>query len=414
MSATSALPAIATATPATAAPLRADSANAAGAVDFAGLIGLAVANSTMPAEVAAADDIVDAEPPVDDDETDTAAGATPPLLNWLFGLMAATGATLPAAAGAADGASPDAKALPLKTANLPAAGGAPPATDAQLPMPPSAPLTTGAEVPAPVSPQVGWELAAAASSEIAADAARDPGGPWQLPGVLANARAMGGVPETADAGSIGSDATDVAPTEFSLVDAQTQQPAERSFAELLTPMREAGGADALRELTQAGSGHAAEAALLMSAATANLSRTSAPAADVAAAFLSGGVLSPLSDGFVSDLGEHIEWQLADGVSEARIELHPAELGALTVRIETQGDQARVHIVAAEAATRSLLNQAMPQLRELLAGSGLNLARSQVDSSDRRDGRSGERGNHPPATSGIRRRITQVLLVDAYA
>ncbi|MFP5307932.1 MAG: flagellar hook-length control protein FliK [Gammaproteobacteria bacterium] len=125
------------------------------------------------------------------------------------------------------------------------------------------------------------------------------------------------------------------------------------------------------------------------------------------------VLDATAPEFAGDLAEQIVWQLDDGVGEAQIELHPAELGSISVRIETQGDQARVQIVAAEAATRALLSQALPQLRELLSGSGLQLARSSIDA-ERRAERSGERAATVAQTPGVRRRVTQVLLVDAYA
>lgn len=120
--------------------------------------------------------------------------------------------------------------------------------------------------------------------------------------------------------------------------------------------------------------------------------------------------------FVPELGERILWQLSEGLSEATIELHPAELGALSIRIETRGNEAQVHMVAAEGATRALLGQALPQLRELLAASGLILTRSQIDGGSRRDDRSGSERDPESdgrAQPGIRRRVTQVMLVDAY-
>ncbi len=141
--------------------------------------------------------------------------------------------------------------------------------------------------------------------------------------------------------------------------------------------------------------------------------TAAPAAPAATPAAPGTPI-PVSPELAFDLGERIVWQLDEAVSEARIELHPAELGALTVRIEMQGDQARVHIVAAEAATRALLAQALPQLRELLGGSGLNLAKSQIEAATRRDERTGARGLPPEPAAAPRRRVSAILLVDAYA
>ncbi|WP_159431095.1 flagellar hook-length control protein FliK [Fontimonas thermophila] len=128
------------------------------------------------------------------------------------------------------------------------------------------------------------------------------------------------------------------------------------------------------------------------------------------------ILQPYAPGFAADLAEHIVWQIDDGIGEAKIELHPAELGALTVRVEIHGDRASVHIIAAEAATRVLLGQALPQLRELLGHSGLQLARSHIEPVARRD--ADERPTvdttaEVTAPRPARRRITPVVFVDAY-
>ncbi|MEC9362950.1 MAG: flagellar hook-length control protein FliK [Pseudomonadota bacterium] len=121
-------------------------------------------------------------------------------------------------------------------------------------------------------------------------------------------------------------------------------------------------------------------------------------------------LVPDSPDFAADLGERIAWQVDQGLGEATLELHPAELGALTIRIETQGQQAQVHILAAEPGARALLSQCLPQLRDLLGAGGLTLTRGQVESAERRGDAV---ATVPPSRTG-RRRITSVSLVDAYA
>ncbi len=113
------------------------------------------------------------------------------------------------------------------------------------------------------------------------------------------------------------------------------------------------------------------------------------------------------------LGERISWQLQQGLGEATIELHPAELGALTIRIETQAQQAQVHILAAEPAARALLSQCLPQLRELLGASGLTLTKGQVESGERRGGQGSPGTDGISSPRGARRRVTSVTLVDAY-
>ncbi|MDP3858028.1 MAG: flagellar hook-length control protein FliK [Stagnimonas sp.] len=88
------------------------------------------------------------------------------------------------------------------------------------------------------------------------------------------------------------------------------------------------------------------------------------------------------------LGERIRWQLGDGVQEARIELAPAGLGALELRVQVEAGQVQLHIGAAQAATRELLNEALPRLRELLGDSGLSLGQTSVfDQQERTPARS---------------------------
>lgn len=111
------------------------------------------------------------------------------------------------------------------------------------------------------------------------------------------------------------------------------------------------------------------------------------------------------------LGERIDWLVADGAEEATIELHPAELGALSVRIQTRGDQAQVQFIVQDPATRQLLQQALPQLRELLGSSGIQLSRSRVETQSGRAVEAAETRAEP--TVSRHRRVTGVVLVDAY-
>lgn len=123
--------------------------------------------------------------------------------------------------------------------------------------------------------------------------------------------------------------------------------------------------------------------------------------------------------FANDLGERIVWITDAGLSSARIELHPLDLGSVSVHVQMQGDTAQVSFAADNPATRALLQDSLPQLRELMSVQGLQLLRAQVEqkvgavrasdtgfpSSRGRDG--GGEGRTPV------RRITRLKLVDAY-
>lgn len=113
----------------------------------------------------------------------------------------------------------------------------------------------------------------------------------------------------------------------------------------------------------------------------------------------------------ASLGERVNWATESGLSEATIDLNPEELGPIRIRIETQGQLAEVSFQAAHAATRELLSQSLPQLRELLNGQGLEMARSQVASLTQP--RRGMPADDAPAPKA-QRRLWRLALVDEYA
>lgn len=77
--------------------------------------------------------------------------------------------------------------------------------------------------------------------------------------------------------------------------------------------------------------------------------------------------------FAPALGAQLTLLVKDGVTEARLHLNPAEMGPIAVQIQLDGTQARVEMVAEQAATRQVLEQSMPSLAGALRESGLTLA-----------------------------------------
>lgn len=67
----------------------------------------------------------------------------------------------------------------------------------------------------------------------------------------------------------------------------------------------------------------------------------------------------------------------DKVRAATLRLTPEHLGPLEVRIDMQDSSVNVNFTAAHAETRAALEQAMPQLRSVLAGAGLTLGQATV-------------------------------------
>jgi flagellar hook-length control protein FliK len=83
--------------------------------------------------------------------------------------------------------------------------------------------------------------------------------------------------------------------------------------------------------------------------------------------------APGSADFSSQLGTQLTTFVRDGVQHARLHLHPAELGPVTVRIQIDGQSAQVHMAAEHALTRQALEQSMPMLAGSLREAGLTLS-----------------------------------------
>ena len=72
-----------------------------------------------------------------------------------------------------------------------------------------------------------------------------------------------------------------------------------------------------------------------------------------------------------------------GRHDARIKLHPAELGSIDIRLSMDGDSTRISLVSPHAAVRDALEQAVPRLRELMGHAGLDLSHVNVGTGDAR-------------------------------
>ena len=77
--------------------------------------------------------------------------------------------------------------------------------------------------------------------------------------------------------------------------------------------------------------------------------------------------------FAPALAASVSLLARDGVQEARLQLHPAELGPIAVQIALDGAQARVDFTAEVAATRHAIEAGLPELASALREAGLTLA-----------------------------------------
>jgi len=81
--------------------------------------------------------------------------------------------------------------------------------------------------------------------------------------------------------------------------------------------------------------------------------------------------------WAEDVGNRMMWMVGRNESRAELVLTPAHLGKLEVSIQINGDQTTAHFVAASAAARDALEQALPRLREVLQQAGINLGEANV-------------------------------------
>ncbi len=82
--------------------------------------------------------------------------------------------------------------------------------------------------------------------------------------------------------------------------------------------------------------------------------------------------------FTRQLGQQVAWLGGQDIKQARIKLHPEELGSLDVKVSVQHTgQVDVTFAAQHPATVHALQQTLPQLDTLLAQQGLSLGQAHV-------------------------------------
>ena len=83
----------------------------------------------------------------------------------------------------------------------------------------------------------------------------------------------------------------------------------------------------------------------------------------------------------TELATHLRVLKSTNGGEAKLQLHPAELGRMTVNLTTEGNEARVTFFVDNAQAKQAVEASLPRLRDLLDGAGLNLADADVSERD---------------------------------
>lgn len=88
----------------------------------------------------------------------------------------------------------------------------------------------------------------------------------------------------------------------------------------------------------------------------------------------------------SQLHQKVNLMLADKLQQAEIQLDPLGLGKMKIQIQLDASsQASVHFVVQHGQTREMLEQAMPRLRDMLAGQGIQLGQTVVQQQAQQQG-----------------------------
>ena len=79
----------------------------------------------------------------------------------------------------------------------------------------------------------------------------------------------------------------------------------------------------------------------------------------------------------TELATHLRVLKSSGGGEARLQLHPAELGRMTVSLIMEGDEARVSFIVENSQAKQTVEVSLPRLRDLMDEAGLSLTDAEV-------------------------------------
>jgi flagellar hook-length control protein FliK len=128
-----------------------------------------------------------------------------------------------------------------------------------------------------------------------------------------------------------------------------------------------------------------------------------------------------SQSFAQDLGQQVAWLGGQDIKQARIRLHPEELGSLDVSVSVTQGRVDVVFSAQHPGAVSAVQQSLPQLDQMLARHGLSLGHTEVGQHDRGDrrGHAGDGGTTAvdeigDVHGGLPVSLGKVGLLDAFA
>ncbi|NYS61702.1 flagellar hook-length control protein FliK [Vreelandella salicampi] len=103
----------------------------------------------------------------------------------------------------------------------------------------------------------------------------------------------------------------------------------------------------------------------------------------------GSVATPVSSpAWPQQLGQQlVQFAQRGGEQHVKLQLHPAELGPLSISLKVSEQGTQAHFLSAHAQVRQVVEQAIPQLREALAEQGISLGETSVGEQRQQNGES---------------------------
>jgi flagellar hook-length control protein FliK len=105
-----------------------------------------------------------------------------------------------------------------------------------------------------------------------------------------------------------------------------------------------------------------------------------------------------SPNWSAEVGQRVVWMARNNVQEAQLSVNPPHLGPIEITLSLKDDAATARFFSPHAEVREILEQALPRLREMLAGAGVQLGQSDVGAQSQQAFQQFS-GRHPGAGNG---------------
>ncbi len=110
-----------------------------------------------------------------------------------------------------------------------------------------------------------------------------------------------------------------------------------------------------------------------------LAAAHSPASAIRAQREALSVATPVRDAsWSADFGQKVVWMATQDKQAAQITLNPPQLGPIEISLNVKNDQATAVFASPHAEVREAIESALPRLREMLAGVGIELGQANVN------------------------------------